>query len=157
MSNLTEKAAQEAGALFYVLPSELTPEAIDPLLRLAVALINSSGWVWTAECCQGHPDETDLHAPWGHNCEPYIRLVMCAEDLGDAVHALLSEAHDEESLIMGPVRVKLHTRPLKNGWMELGVYVIAHNVATRNRGCQALERFGMAISAARLPFKPSCD
>lgn len=146
--NLPEQA-QAAGALFYCMPADLKPEMIDPLLRLACQLINSSGWVWTAECCQGHPDETDLHSPWGHNVEPYVRLVMRAQNLGDAVHALLAEAHDEDSSTMAPPRMKLHTRPLKDGWMELSVYVVAHNVATRNRGCQALERFGMAISAPR--------
>lgn len=145
MSTHTQEQANAAGALFYILPSELKPEDVDLLLRLAVAAINSSGWIWTAESCQGHPDETDLHAPWGHNCEPYLRLVMRAEDLGDAVHALLAEAHDEESLMIGPVQVKLHTRPLKDGWLEMVVYVVAHNAAQRNRGCQALERFGFAI------------
>lgn len=155
MSKLTEQSAQDAGALFYVLPSDLTPEAIDPLLRLAVTLINSSGWVWTAECCQGHPDETDLHAPWGHNASPYVRLVCCTEDLGDVVTTLLAEAHDEESQWMAAAQMKLHTRPLKNGWMELMVYVVAHNSATRNRGCQALERFGAAVSSKRPQSKPA--
>lgn len=155
MSRFIEQAAKEAGALFYIMPSELTADAIDPLLRLAVTLINSSGIAWTAECCQGHPDETDLHAPWGHNVEPYIRMVCCVEDLGTVVTTLLAEAHDSESLIMAPVQMKLHTRPLKNGWTELIVYAVARNSATRNRGCQALERFGAALSAKRPPNKPS--
>lgn len=146
-----EKEAHAAGALFYTLPSELKiNEAIDLHLRLAVASINSSGWVWTAESCQGHPDETDLHAPWGFNSDPYLRLVMRAQDLGDAVHALLAEAHDEDSNLRGPPQMKMRTRPLKSGWMELSVYIGASNVAERNRGCRAFERFGMAIAAARV-------
>jgi hypothetical protein len=150
VSKELELAAQAAGALFYTLPSELeVDKAIDPHLRLAVSLINSSGWVWTAECCQGHPDETDLFAPWGFNVEPYLRLVCRAQDLGDAVASILSEAWDEDSKLRGTPQMKIHTRPLKAGWMEFSVYAVARNVAERNRGCLAFERFGMAISGSR--------
>lgn len=144
---LTERDAQKAGALFYVLPSELKPEMVDPLLRSAVAAINSSGWIWTAESCQGHPDESDAFAPWGHNTRPYLRLVCRAEDVGDAVAALLAEAGDDESVMIGSPEMCLRSRALRDGWAELQVYVTAHNVATRNRGCLALERFGLAIGA----------
>lgn len=138
--------AKAAGALFYVLPSELKiNEAVDPLLRVAVAAINSSGWVWTAESCQGHPDEAELHAPWGHNTDPYLRLVCRARYLGPAVSALLTEARDEADTTMGAPEMKLRSRELRNGWVELQIYVSAHNVAARNRGCQALERFGFAV------------
>lgn len=138
-------AAQGAGALFYTLPVELKAEQIDPLLRVAVAAINSSGWVWTAESCQGHPDEADLHAAWGHNTQPYLRLVCRGPDLGDVAAALLAEAGDEEDRILGTPEMKMRTRALRDGWIELQVYVSAHNVATRNRGCQAFERFGFAV------------
>jgi hypothetical protein len=130
-------------------------EQIDLLLRVAVAAINSSGWVWTAESCQGHPDESDLYAAWGHNTQPYLRLVCRAQDLGDAVAALLAEAGDEDDKAIGTPEMRLRTRPLRDGWMELQVYVSAHNVATRNRGCQAFERFGFAIQ--RKPLSASSD
>lgn len=150
-----EKLAQAAGALFYTLPSELkVNEAIDPLLRVAVAAINSSGWIWTAESCQGHPDDADLHSAWGHNTNPYLRLVCRAELLGDAVATMLAEAGDEESAMIGAPELRLRTRALRDGWIEIQVYVTAHNVATRNRGCQALERFGFAIQQ-RVPAPPA--
>lgn len=143
-------AAQAAGALFYTLPSELkVNEQIDPLLRVAVAAINSSGWIWTAESCQGHPDEAEISAPWGHNTQPYLRLVCRDLRLGDVVATLLTEARDESDRLIGAPRMILGTRELKDGWTELQVYVEAHNVATRNRGCQALERFGFAVQRSR--------
>lgn len=144
-----DQLAQAAGALFYTLPSELKQEQIDPLLRDAVTAINSSGWVWTAESCQGHPDEPDIHAPWGHNTRPYLRLVCRAEDVGDVAATLLAEAGDEESRMIGAPEMCMRSRPLRDGWMELQVYVTAHNVASRDRGCQAFERFGVAIKGGR--------
>lgn len=141
-----EQRAAEAGALFYTLPSELkVSEQIDPLLRVAVATINSCGWIWTAESCQGHPDETDLRAPWGFSTDPYLRMVTRSDHLGLAVTTLLREAHDGDSMSHGPVGMKLYTRDLKDGWVEFQVYVEARNAAQRNRGCLALERFGFAV------------
>lgn len=139
-----EKAAQEAGAGFYTLPSELkVNEQIDPLLRTAVAAINASGWIFTCESCQGHPDETELMAPWGFQIEPYLRLTCPAGRVGVAVELMLEAARDDTGIeLMGPAGLKLYTRALKNNWMELKVYVEARNVAGRNRGCQLLERFG---------------
>lgn len=147
MSNITkEEQAQAAGALFYTAPSALDIEGqIDPLLRAAVRAVNRSGWVWTAECCQGHPDEQDLHAPWGFNVEPYVRMVCQKIHLAYAVELLLEAAHDGNDRIHGPVGMRLYTRPLKDGWMEFKVYATATNVATRNRGCFAIERFGFAV------------
>jgi hypothetical protein len=143
-----EQLARNAGALFYTMPSELKPDQIDPLLRDAVAAINSSGWVWTAESCQGHPEEDDIFAPWGHNTRPYLRLISRADDVGDVVATLLAEAGDENTQMIGAPEMCIRSRPLANGWSELQVYVTAHNVATRNRGCQAFGRFGAAIKGA---------
>ena len=114
-----EQQAAAAGALFYTLPSELKiSEQIDPLLRAAIDAINKSGWIWTAESCQGHPDETDLHAPWGFSTDPYLRMVTRRDNLGLAVTVLLQEAHDENSITHGPVGAKLYTRDLNDGWIE---------------------------------------
>lgn len=145
---MTELDAKEAGALFYVMPSELKPEHIDVLLRVAVQALNSTGWVWTAESCQGHPDETDVNAPWGNNTDPYLRLALRRVHLGTVVAILLREAVDENSSMIGSPQMKLRVRELRNLWVELQIYVDAHNVATRNRGCQALERFAFALQAA---------
>lgn len=146
VSGLMEESARKAGALFYTLPSELNiDEQIDPLLRAAVRAINRSGLVWTAECCQGHPDETDLHAPWGFSVEPYLRMVSLKIHLAWAVETLLEAAHDDDDASLGPVGMRLYTRPLKDGWVEFKVYATATNAATRNRGCRALERFGFAV------------
>ena len=144
---MSEVEAKEAGALFYVMPSELNiAEQVDPLLRGAVSAINESGWAYTAESCQGHPDETDIAAAWGHNVQPFIRMALRLLHLGP-VSALLLRAglEAEDARIMGPVRFTLHLRELRNRWVELIVYAEAHNVATRNRGCKALERFGVML------------
>ena len=144
--------AKEAGALFYVLPNELkVNEQVDPLLRFAVAAINSSGWIWTAESCQGHPDETEINPPWGHNTDPYLRMVCRAGYLGPAVAGLLNEARDDSDKLIGAPQMKLRTRELRDGWVELQVYVEARNVAQRNRGCQALERFAFHVQRHRPP------
>lgn len=145
---MTELDAKEAGALFYILPSELKPEHVDMLLRVTVQALNSTGWVWTAESCQGHPEEADIHAPWGHNAEPYLRLALRRVHLGTVVAILLREAIDENTKMIGSPQMKLRVRELRNLWVELQIYVGAHNVATRNRGCQALERFAFALQAA---------
>ncbi len=111
-----ELKAQAAGALFYTLPSELNVnEQIDPLLRTAVAAINSSGWIWTAESCQGHPDETEVAAPWGHNVRPYLRLVCRDRHLGAACSELLTQARDEKDTLIGAPGIILRTRELKDG------------------------------------------
>lgn len=144
---MSEIDAKAAGALFYVMPSELKPEHVDPLLRNAVSALNSTGWVYTAESCQGHPDETEVNAPWGHNTEPYLRLVLRRLHLGPVAALLLREAGDENTDMIGSPQMKLRIRELRNLWVELQVYVGAHNVATRNRGCQALERFAFALQA----------
>lgn len=132
-----EKAAQEAGACFYTMPSELkVNEQIDPLLRTAVAAINSSGWIFTGESCQGHPDEADLTAPWGFQIEPYLLMVCPSGRVGAAVTLMPEAARDDAGIeLMGPAGLKFYTRALKDGWMELKVYVEARNVAGRNRGC----------------------
>lgn len=144
-------AAQAAGALFYTLPGDLNVnEQIDPLLRVAVAAINSSGWIWTAESCQGHPDETEVNAPWGFQIKPYLRMVCRGSHIGDASALLLEAARDDDVIATyGPPAMELYTRELRDGWMELKVYVGAHNVATRNRGCHALERFGFAAQRSQ--------
>lgn len=140
-----EKLAADAGALFYTLPSELkVSEQIDTLLQVAVSAINSCGWIWTAESCQGHPDETDFLSPWGFNIEPYLRTVLRTKHLGRAVELLLDAAHDGNSFSHGPVGMRLYTRELKDGWTEFKVYAQAVNAAQRNRGCLAFERWGFA-------------
>lgn len=157
----TESKAQAAGACFYTLPSELKDEQIDPLLRRAVAAINSSGWIFTGESCQGHPDEADLTAPWGFQIEPYLRMVCLGAHVGLAVSLMLEAARDDTGVeLMGPAGLKFYTRALKDNWMELKVYVEARNVAGRNRGCLALERFGLRIAqpdyaAERAKYEPT--
>lgn len=142
---MSEREAAAAGALFYTLPSELKiDEQIDPHLRLAVHAINTCGWIWTAESCQGHPDEEDFLAPWGFSVKPYLRTVLRTKHLGKALELLTAEAHDGNSFSHGPVGMTVYTRELKDGWTELKVYAEAVNAAHRNRGCLAFERWGLA-------------
>ena len=80
MSNYSARDAAKCGCDFYKLPDELTDDDIDPLLRPFVQKINRSGWVWTAESCQGHP-EAKIPA-WADNVRPMLRLVTPKECLG---------------------------------------------------------------------------
>lgn len=138
--------AQRAGALFYCLPGELTDEMIDPLLRNAVRRINQSGWCWTAESCQGHPDATE-NLPWGFNTRPMLRLVCEASRAGEMLVELLdSLRYDEvglpQTLVAEIYRVEKPTEEFR----QYLVYLEAHNVYERNLGIAAFERFAEAIN-----------
>jgi hypothetical protein len=80
-------AAKEAGCVFYSLPGELNYDQVDPLIADVCRSINASGWVATAESCQGHPDAEHAH-PWAGNTSPMLRLVCRAERAGAMLLAL---------------------------------------------------------------------
>ncbi len=90
------RRAKEQGAIFYSLPEDIDPAQIDPLLREIVLNINLSGFCWTAECCQGHPDAAKPgDTGWDHNVEPYLRLV-CHQGREGEVLAELMRACDPQ-------------------------------------------------------------
>lgn len=67
-------------------PLELTSNEVDHLIWPAVRLINTSGWVWTAESCQGHKRKNG----WSH--VPLIRLVCRKNDIGDLMELIYRTA-----------------------------------------------------------------
>jgi len=138
--------AKATGMLFYCPPADLKPEMVDPLLWPAVQAINASGWVWTAESCQGHPDDED-GMPWAFNTSPFLRLVTREENVGRMLAALVRAAQIPDDPLSTHV-LELATHRIKDGWTSTNVYVRAHTVRERNRGCQAFERFGEIVRAS---------
>src|ERR1700719_3228914 len=117
---------------FYALPQDIDLDRIDLLMRPIVSKINQSGWVWTAECCQGHPDATEPKG-WDYNTNPYLRLVV--ED-GIDLESMLG-------LLVAACRgqvIELHTIE-KGPWVEVLIYVKAINTLQRNNGIKALTKF----------------
>jgi hypothetical protein len=154
--------AKESGILFYLLPEELDLEWIDPLIRKAVGRINESDWVWTAESCQGHPDDTEFRA-WSWNTRPMLRLVTTRARYGEML-ALLSDAMMDVEYPMSPADPSLGSHVATLGfevyphghsgdYTAVLVYVKATNAHERNMGIVAFERFAEAVCvASRSPF-----
>jgi len=145
------QAANDAGCIFYSDPATLNEKYIDPLLRDAVSRINQSGWVWTAESCQGHPDfdGRTIKTAWEHNTRPMLRLVCRIAHAGQMLASLalaatyqfeddadtgFSSARMTQGLELWP-----HTR--RDGWFEVLAYFEAGNVAMRDIGCKRFEKF----------------
>lgn len=156
--------ARDAGVTgIYCLPEELEDGQVDPLLLDAVRRINASGWVITAESCQGHPDATDPHA-WAGNVRPMLRLVCRESDAPRLMFALATAARSERYLDPGPVGdpipiygsagrlpcgigmdVYVHDTP--PGWFEALVYMHARTAWDRDRGCEAFWRLAGLVGA----------
>lgn len=140
------EVARANNLTIYILPQDLDISAVDPLLRDIVTTINSSGWVWTSESCQGHPDATvPGETGWDHNTNPFLRLITAEKDVG-VVLALLTAA------MRGPERtclIRLHTIR-KGNWVELIVYVEAFTTLTRNQGIAALLRFATSLECRKV-------
>jgi hypothetical protein len=139
---------------------------VDPLIRSAVQKINASGWVWTAESCQGHPDESRTPV-WASNVKPMLRLICRVEHEGAMLSALMAASRsmavapdDEENLTAWgrPCTVGLEIFPDERGqpdWCEALVYIPAATAWDRDRGIQAFERFGMLVNTRDLvPEQP---
>jgi hypothetical protein len=135
------EVARDNRLTIYVLPQDLDIAAVDPLLREVVTTINSSGWVWTSESCQGHPDAVCAEdTGWDHNTNPFLRLITREADLGSML-ALLASAMRGETRVC---TIRLHS--VKKGeWIEAIVYVEAINALMRNQGIAALWRFAESL------------
>lgn len=150
--------AKRAGMCFYNLPQDLIPEQIDPLIRKAVFRINESGWIWTGESCQGHPDCEEELTPWGLNVHPFLRLICRAENIGKMFSLLISAMRymDKYGMdsVMGfkvyPCR-KNTAYPSENivdndKWEEVMIYLNGTNVAERNRSISCFEKFAELVN-----------
>lgn len=142
--------AARAHCIFYDLPTVLDYESIDPLLRDAVKRINESNWVWTAESCQGHPDD-ELPHTWAGNTRPFLRLVCHRENYGEMLALLLDAMHQDPQPGLYPLdfenAVELYAQQ-RQDWRELLVYVRASTVWERNQGVQVFDRFAEAVNNA---------
>lgn len=154
--NASPEEAHKAGAIFYTLPSELRPEQIDPLLREIVGDINRSGWVWTAESCQGHPDAaTAGETAWPHNTDPFLRLVVhkareaemllhltCALDV---LNDELDRAEAGGWLLYGSQGLRLYCDD-REPYAEYRVYLPARIATERNGGIEVFRRFARSVN-----------
>lgn len=146
---------EESGCLFYSPPDKLD-EWMDPMMRPVCEAINRSGWVWTAESCQGHPDAAKS-GTWGHNTRPMLRLVTKQENVGRMLAALM-EAYEverrsvEESIAEHgnlPELMGLEVFPFSGrnpGWSETLIYIEAKTVYQRDQGMSVWEIFGGIVN-----------
>jgi hypothetical protein len=146
--------AQAEGCMFYTLPSQLTEDQIDPLIRDIVFRINGSEWVWTAESCQGHPDCEEEMTAWGMNTDPFLRLVTHQDQFGLMMDLLVrSLIYDKDGLksatglrCFPTVNHKVETPR----WREILVYMPGTNVATRNRSLKCFREFAELVNSHRV-------
>lgn len=154
---------KESGAFFYSSPDTLD-QAVDPLIRPICEKINASGWVWTAESCQGHPDACEACA-WASNTAPMLRLVTLEKDLGQMMAALCRAFPMVEDCVMksnlkpgamstpgGFGVFEIHgfraypsSRP-NPGWTETLIYIDAANVYQRNQALDVFRAFADLVS-----------
>lgn len=89
---------------------------IDPLIWPVVERINKSGWVWTAESCQGGPDHK-----WSR--DPMLRLVCRAVDEEAMLGAVYRAARVGSKYGVGGTRLILDRHsPSPVGWTEVRVF-----------------------------------
>lgn len=142
-----------AGCAPYGDPEALTPDMVDPAIWPAVKAINESGWLWTGESCQGHPD-AEYSMVWAGNVRPYLRLMLRTEHEARLMPVLLDASelvHDES---MGSDQsaipyfpswsMSVHSR--EKGWTCVYLYVKAGTAYERDMGCRFLEFLGHAAS-----------
>lgn len=130
-----------SGTLFYSPPDKMDPW-VDPLMRPICEGINKSGWVWTAESCQGHPDAT-TSGTWGENTNPMIRLVT--RQPGRMLECLcqafgLAKGRTERADIFEVHGFRMYPSGRPNPeWSEILVYIDARTTFQRD---QALDVWG---------------
>lgn len=132
---------KESGALFYSPPDKMD-QWVDPLMRPICEGINKSGWVWTAESCQGHPDAT-TSGTWGENTNPMIRLVT--KQPGKMLECLcrafgLAKGRTERADIFEIHGFRAYPSGRPNPeWSEVLIYIDARTTFQRD---QALDVWG---------------
>lgn len=143
---------KESKALFYSPPEAMDAE-VDPLIRPICEAINKSGWVWTAESCQGHPDAAE-GGPWRGNTSPMLRLITRKADQGRMLSALMEAYLGKGSLgehapglfeVRG-LRIYPSSRPAE-GWTETLIYLDAGNVYQRNQALDVWNNFSTLINS----------
>jgi hypothetical protein len=149
------EAARKAGCIFYEMPWKIDPKQIDPLILPVVTRINESGFVWTGESCQGHPDSKECGA-WASNTRPMLRLITWDENVGRLCSDLISAyqlLHDEtmRSLMTDSPKtwevgaIEIYPQPLHGGWTELLIYLWTATAYQRDQGIEVLKKFSELI------------
>jgi hypothetical protein len=124
----------------------LKADTIDPLVRDIVVDINASGWLWTAESCQGHPDDTTGNA-WAVNTSPMLRLACQAEHVGRMFQALYeasTQMRDADGLEETFVW-KAHPEERRGGWAEILLFVEARTAYEHDRAVAMLAKFAEGL------------
>lgn len=116
--------------------TELKREHVDRKIWPAVRRINQSGWVWTAESCQGHND--------GFSDSPLLRLVYRKADESAVINALLDSMPNGVyqlggRLLEGGAAVRIRKMPSPRGWAEL-------HATVEWGGVRVFERFAERIN-----------
>ncbi len=138
---MSAKEAQAAGIYFYELPNQLNYDTVDPLIRDVCHSINESGWVWTAESCQGHPD-ADYAFPRAGNTKPMLRLVCREPDAGEMLNSLLAACGaNTDRDVHHPILLEVCELSRQNGWVPIIVYARACTTYERNQGIAVYRRF----------------
>lgn len=139
----------EAGVFFYSDPENIDFDGIDPLMRGIVEDVNRSGWLWTAESCQGHPDD-DTGMAWAGNTSPMLRLACKRTDVGHLFGALFdASASVESALCEGEKSTfvwQVHPEERRNDWVEILLYVKATTVFQRDLGIEMLRKFAELVA-----------
>lgn len=90
---------------------------LEPEIRAACDAINTSGWVWTSESCQGHADHSESNGLWSFPM-PFIRFVVRNEDCGRLLK-IIAAARPTDPFVQ--VHVGLPTCK-HDEWVDLPVY-----------------------------------
>lgn len=138
-------AVVASGICTYDRPDHINIELVDELIRPVVVRINQSGWVWTGESCQGHPDATHAMA-WAGNTRPMLRLIAHQERYGEMLNLLLGATHYEEDGLKRTVGLDMWEHERKGVYCEVIVYAKATTVYERNVGIECFARFAEAIN-----------
>lgn len=148
-----EAAAREAGVCLYMLPSQVTDEHVDPMLRNIVRRINATGWVITGESCEGHPDDKDA---WAGNTRPMLRLacrLIDSDRLLGVLGRVIASMNDDAVGAPGNATVPflgLSLWPrIYPGWFEVLVYVEPGSTFwARDRGIEAFDYLAGQLEAS---------
>ena len=142
---------EESGCMFYS-PPEAMDEWLDPLMRPVCEEINASGWVWTAESCQGHPDHAE-GGTWADNVRPMLRLVTEEANVGRMFAAILEAYQIECRAAMathepnGLAGFEVWPITFRNpGWAETLIYLNAKTVYQRDSGMGLWKTFAKIVN-----------
>lgn len=148
-----EKLIPEGVCLYHNI-DDLENAPLDPLIRPVCEKICSSGWCFTAESCQGHPD-ADVPDVWAGNTAPMLRLFCKPERMGDMLKCLMEASFFEYDMEEGfenkqegtfmtkaTVSWKVFPYSLNENWFSALIYFEGSTVWDRKKIIEQLMIFG---------------